>query len=57
MKFQRELFGVNDDRISPSSLMGTKSFRKSEQLFKCELLSDFKYRVLKIKVANKKRSW
>ena len=35
--------------------MGTKSFRKSEQLSKYELLSDFKNTVLKIKVANKQK--
>lgn len=35
--------------------MGAKSFRKPEQLSKCELLSDFKNTVLKIKVANKQK--
>lgn len=40
--------------VSLSSLTGTKSFKESEQLSECELLSDFKNTVLKIK-ANKQK--
>lgn len=35
--------------------MGTKSFKESEQSSECELPSDFKNTVLKIKVANKQK--
>lgn len=49
------VFSIPQLSVSLSSLMGRKSFKESEPLSECELLSDFKNTVLTIKVAKKQK--